>query len=50
MAARLLNRGATLKAIADILRHRNFNTTRIYAKLDLPALRTVALPWPGRPV
>jgi site-specific recombinase XerD len=50
MAARLLNRGVTLKAIADILRHRNFNTTRIYAKLDLPALRTVALPWPGRPV
>jgi integrase/recombinase XerD len=50
MAARLLNRGATLKAIADILRHRNFNTTRIYAKIDLPALRTVALPWPGRPV
>jgi integrase/recombinase XerD len=50
MAARLLNRGATLKAIADILRHRSFNTTRIYAKLDLPALRTVVLPWPGRPV
>jgi integrase/recombinase XerD len=50
MAARLLNRGATLKAIADILRHRSFNTTRIYAKIDLPALRTVVLPWPGRPL
>jgi len=50
MAARLLNRGATLKAIADILRHRSFNTTRIYAKIDLPTLRTVVLPWPGRPV
>jgi site-specific recombinase XerD len=48
MAARLLSRGATLKVIADILRHRSFDTTRVYAKINLPALRSVALPWPGR--
>jgi site-specific recombinase XerD len=37
---------ASLKEIADILRHRNINTTAIYAKVDLPRLAAVAMPWP----
>jgi site-specific recombinase XerD len=38
--------GATLKQIADLLGHRSIDTTAIYAKVDLPTLRQVALPWP----
>jgi site-specific recombinase XerC len=36
-----------LKDIADILGHQHLGTTNIYAKLDLPSLAFVALPWPG---
>jgi len=38
--------GATLKEIADVLRHRNINTTMIYAKVDIPTLASVSMPWP----
>lgn len=48
VATRLVQRGASLKVIADLLRHRCLDTTTIYAKVDLPALARVALPWPGR--
>lgn len=47
VAKRLLQRGSTLKQIADVLRHRCLDTTGIYAKVDLAALTRVALPWPG---
>ena len=46
VAGRLVRRGASLKEVADFLGHRSLDTTAIYAKLDLPALREVALPWP----
>lgn len=46
-ATRLLGAGATIKEVADVLRHRSIDTVAIYAKVDLPALRAVALPWPG---
>jgi site-specific recombinase XerD len=39
--------GHSLKAIADILGHLSVDTTTIYVKLDIEALRAVALPWPG---
>ncbi len=45
-ATRMIRGGATLKEIADILRHRSIDTTAIYAKVDLPGLAEVALPWP----
>jgi site-specific recombinase XerD len=48
VATRLVQRGASLKIIADLLRHRSLDTTTIYAKVDLPALARVVLPWPGR--
>ena len=47
VARRLVQGGASLKAIADVLRHRSLDTTTIYAKVDLDALASVAAPWPG---
>ena len=46
LATQLLQKGATLKEIADILRHHSIETTNIYAKVDLRQLTQVALPWP----
>lgn len=47
-AARMVQGHASIKQIADVLGHRSVDTTAIYAKLDIEALREVALPWPGR--
>lgn len=47
LACRLVGNGGSLKEVADVLRHRSLETTRIYAKLDTPNLADVALPWPG---
>jgi len=46
-AMRMRCGGASLKEIADVLRHRNLDTTTIYSKVDLPRLTAVAMPWPG---
>lgn len=47
LATQMLGSGASLNEIAEILRHRNPQTTTIYAKVDLASLRMLALPWPG---
>ena len=47
LATQMLGGGASLGEIAEILRHRNPQTTTIYAKVDLASLDTLALPWPG---
>lgn len=47
LAVRLLQNGASLGEIGEILRHRRLDTTAIYAKVDLNALRSLAQPWPG---
>jgi len=47
LATEMLRRGASLAEIGEILRHRHPDTTAIYAKVDLGALRAVAPPWPG---
>ena len=47
LACRLVGNGSSLKEVADVLRHRSLETTRIYAKLDTPKLTEVPLPWPG---
>ena len=47
LATGMLRNGASLEDIGQILRHRHPETTQIYAKVDLEALRTVAMPWPG---
>jgi site-specific recombinase XerD len=47
LACSMLRRGATLTEIGQILRHRRADTTTIYAKVDLQALRALAPAWPG---
>jgi site-specific recombinase XerD len=47
LATRLLRNGASLVEIGELLRHRNLDTTRIYAKVDERALGKLAPPWPG---
>ncbi len=47
LATQMLRDGASLREIGQVLRHRNEDTTRIYAKVDLRRLRTLALSWPG---
>jgi site-specific recombinase XerD len=47
LATSMIRQGASLDEIGELLRHRSPNTTTIYAKVDLPALRPLALPWPG---
>jgi integrase/recombinase XerD len=47
LAVRMLRGGASLKEIGEVLRHQSPQTTSIYARVDIIALRSVALPWPG---
>jgi integrase/recombinase XerD len=47
LASELLRQGASLDEIGELLGHRSPQTTKIYIKVDLDALRTLALPWPG---
>ena len=47
LATEMLRGGASLGEIGEVLGHRNLQTTSIYAKVDIEALRTLALPWPG---
>jgi integrase/recombinase XerD len=47
LASGLLRHGASLGEIGELLGHHNPETTKIYIKVDLDALRTLALPWPG---
>lgn len=47
LATDMLRHGASLTEIGEVLGHRSPETTRIYTKVDLSALRPLALPWPG---
>ena len=47
LAVHMLERGASLAEIGEVLRHRSPQTTSIYARVDVGALRSLALPWPG---
>lgn len=46
LATRMIRHGASLGEISQVLRHRSLDTTRLYAKVEFEALRSVALPWP----
>ena len=43
-----LRKGATLPEVGEILRHRQVDTTAIYAKVDFARLETIAQPWPDK--
>lgn len=45
-ATRMIRAGASIKEVADVLRHRCIDTTVIYTKVDLPRLAEVALAFP----
>jgi len=45
-ATRMLERGHSLKTIADLLGHRDINTTFRYTKVDLHTLHQLPLDWP----
>lgn len=47
LAVRMLQRGASLREIGEVLRHQSPQTTSIYARVDISALRSLAMPWPG---
>ena len=47
LASEMLRSGAGLGEIGQLLRHRNIDTTAIYAKVDTTALSKLARPWPG---
>ncbi|MGH9156808.1 MAG: tyrosine-type recombinase/integrase, partial [Acidimicrobiales bacterium] len=47
VAAELLRNGAPLHEIGQVLRHRDIQTTAIYAKVDFATLASLARPWPG---
>ena len=47
LATQMLKHGASLSEIGQLLRHAHPNTTQIYAKVDVCALRRLALRWPG---
>ena len=46
LATRMLQSGASMGEIGEVLRHRRPNTTEIYAKIDFAGLRPLAQPWP----
>ena len=47
LATEMLRQGASLPEIGELLRHQRLDTTAIYAKVDLGALRALAPVWPG---
>jgi integrase/recombinase XerD len=46
VATSMLRQGASLQDIAAVLRHRSIDTTQIYAKVDVSALRQIVQLWP----
>lgn len=46
LATQLVNAGASLDEVGDMLRHRSRTSTMVYARLDIDGLRSVAQPWP----
>ena len=46
LATNLVRNGASLAEVSDMLRHRSWASTLIYAKVDIEGLRSIAQAWP----
>jgi site-specific recombinase XerD len=46
VATQIIRQGAKLSDVSELLRHKNLNTSAIYAKVDIERLKKVAHPWP----
>jgi site-specific recombinase XerD len=46
LASHLVQNGASLKEVADVLRHHHLNSAAVYAHVNVAQLRSVARPWP----
>lgn len=46
LAVELTRRGASLREIGEVLRHRSRCSTLLYARMDVEGLRSIAPPWP----
>jgi integrase len=46
LAVALIQKGASLTEIGEVLRHRSRRSTAIYARLDVEGLRSISPPWP----
>ena len=47
VACEMVKAHVPLVEIAQVLRHKSLQSTAIYARVDLDALRELAAPWPG---
>lgn len=47
LATQMLRQGASLTEIGRLLRHQHLKTTNIYARVDIEALRSISMAWPG---
>ena len=47
LATNMLQGGATLAEISQVLRHQHIHTTELYAKIDFRSLSALTQPWPG---
>ena len=47
LATSMLRSGSGMEAVGAILRHKSPAVTRVYAKVNVPMLMSVAQPWPG---
>jgi len=46
-ATEMLRASVSIEEIAQVLRHRQLQSTALYARVDVDSLRALALPWPG---
>ena len=45
MATHLVQQGASIKEVADLLGHKSLATTMVYTQVNLPMLKQVIMPW-----
>ncbi len=47
VACEMVRAHVPLVEIAQVFRHKSLQSTAIYARVDLEAMRELAVPWPG---